>query len=69
MTSAVEVDRVGKPRPTTIPSGKYEGVPIAWLANDDLIFLRHEFRYADQTVQAAVMAERASCGGGPRRNA
>jgi hypothetical protein len=64
----------GKPRPTTIPTGKYAGVRIEWLGHDDLIYLRHEFRYSNQEVQSAVMSElsrreRASCGGGPRRNA
>lgn len=57
MTSAVEVDGVGKPRPVVVPSGKFQGVRIEWLARDDLFHLRHEFRYADQETQSAVMAE------------
>jgi hypothetical protein len=57
MTSAVEADRAGKSRPSTIPSGKFAGVRIEWLTHDDLIYLRHEFRHADQTVQAEVMRE------------
>ncbi len=55
--SSTEVDETGKPRPATIPSGKFAGVRIAWLGHDDLLYLRREFRYSDQEVQAAVMHE------------
>jgi uncharacterized protein (DUF3820 family) len=71
---STDVDKTEKARPTVIPFGKYAGVPIAWLARDDLLYLRHEFRYSDQETQSAVMAElsrreRAARGGGPRRSA
>ncbi len=71
---SIEVDKTGKPRPTTIPTGKYAGVRIEWLAHDDLIYVRREFARVDGEIQGAVMhelsrREHAARGGGPRRSA
>ena len=51
------LDRPVKVRVTTIPYGKFQGCPIAWLSGDDLVDCRREFHRVDNRVQASITNE------------